>query len=673
MMRDILTGGACNVNGESSSQVNQNPFNRLMGSLFMGNAQNQDRLQGFRSDGQQGDMMKNALQERAQMMQIMNQKFDMINKEEMANQQVMDQHFNQQQMLMHQQNLQMEQAFMQQQQMMHHENMMMEQMMQEQFKQQQALQIQQMQEQEKLMSQQFDSLKLQQEAEEYAQQLMMENEMENVELEQQKIKHDAGELFDKMAKDDSPRMKNSKFLHFMGHLKSGQLKIEGNEIVEGVPDQDQKDIDAIFNKAYENAMEEQKQSENNDAFNLEQFWQSKIQEYEKERQDEEGFEEKLDKEYQDVLKYMQESGDYEELSKAWQKASDLEEQSLYKDASDRYAFSNANPYLTHENPLHLALEFIASGRPFDAILALEAQIQKNPDAPSSANTWRLMGRLHQEMDQDQRAVACLLNALKKDDTNPDTFLALGVSCTNILDEVKAMGFLKQWYLISDMQKAFPISADIVPDDKVYSEFSTEDIKNINKNMLDAFYAARNQFPQNPDLHVCLAVLQYISRDYQGSVESFREALKYDPSNYSLWNKLGATLAQLGKADEAIHAYYRALELKPNYVRVWVNLGIAHAYKQDYSEAARLYLNALSFNPEAKHLWSYLQTCFMCLQRFDLVGKISDHNPALFADEFEILKFDDLPQPEFNYQEATKKYLISENEINQMVSEQLNKK
>jgi len=48
------------------------------------------------------------------------------------------------------------------------------------------------------------------------------------------------------------------------------------------------------------------------------------------------------------------------------------------------------------------------------------------------------------------------NALKKDNTNPDTFLALGVSCTNILDEVKAMNFLKHWYMISDIQKQLPI-------------------------------------------------------------------------------------------------------------------------------------------------------------------------------------------------------------------------
>ena len=78
------------------------------------------------------------------------------------------------------------------------------------------------------------------------------------------------------------------------------------------------------------------------------------------------------------------------------------------------------------------------------------------------------------------------NALKKDNKNPDTFLALGVSCTNILDEVKAMNFLKHWYMISELQKQMPINPQLVPEDKEYSEFSLEEIKAINRNMLDAF-------------------------------------------------------------------------------------------------------------------------------------------------------------------------------------------
>jgi len=77
------------------------------------------------------------------------------------------------------------------------------------------------------------------------------------------------------------------------------------------------------------------------------------------------------------------------------------------------------------------------------------------------------------------------------------------------------------------------------------------------------------------------VLYFISREYEKSVILFRQSLHFEPENYSLWNKLGATLAHLGKADEAMEAYYRALEIKPNYVRVWANLGIANAYKCDY--------------------------------------------------------------------------------------------
>jgi peroxin-5 len=48
------------------------------------------------------------------------------------------------------------------------------------------------------------------------------------------------------------------------------------------------------------------------------------------------------------------------------------------------------------------------------------------------------------------------------------------------------------------------------------------------------------------------------------------------------NKVGATLAHLGRADEAIQFYHRALDIRPNYVRVWVNIGIAHAFKGLYS-------------------------------------------------------------------------------------------
>lgn len=96
------------------------------------------------------------------------------------------------------------------------------------------------------------------------------------------------------------------------------------------------------------------------------------------------------------------------------------------------------------------------------------------------------------------------------------------------------------------------------------------------------------------------------------------------------NKIGAALAHLGRADEAIKLYHNALDIRPNYVRVWSNLGIAHGFKGDYDEAARFYLNALSFRPDAKHIWSYLHNTFMNMHRYDLITKISEQNPKAFG-------------------------------------------
>ncbi len=119
--------------------------------------------------------------------------------------------------------------------------------------------------------------------------------------------------------------------------------------------------------------------------------------------DEQNFNQYLDAEYKKILEELENGGaeKYKDLfTDSWQRASDLEEHELYRDASDKYWFSKTNPFMEDAKPLHTAIDLLAKGNPSDAILAMEAHLQKEPE---DSQTWRILGRIHQENDQDQKA------------------------------------------------------------------------------------------------------------------------------------------------------------------------------------------------------------------------------------------------------------------------------
>lgn len=151
-----------------------------------------------------------------------------------------------------------------------------------------------------------------------------------------------------------------------------------------------------------------------------------------------------------------------------------------------------------------------------------------------------------------------------------------------------------------------------------------------------FDQAHASKPADSQVLLALGVLMHTQRDFGKAEEYFVGAIKEDPTNHSLWNKYGASLAQQLQTVKSMAAYQQALDLRPNYVRTIVNLGLAFNNNADFKAASNCFINAMILNPQAEHLRAYLHAAFIQMKRFDLVEKMKMGDMMAFKDEFDLI-------------------------------------
>lgn len=286
-----------------------------------------------------------------------------------------------------------------------------------------------------------------------------------------------------------------------------------------------------------------------------------------------------------------------------------------------YKYDTDNQYLHNPNAYEIGCILMENGAKLsEAALAFEAAVQENSQ---HVDAWLKLGLVQTQNEKELSGISALEQCLKIDPSNLQAMMTLAISYINEGYDVSAFSMLSKW-----IETKYP---DIVTAPNVKVE---EDRFNLNKAVTQHFLQIANQLSTvDPDVQLGLGILFYANEDYDKTIDCFKAALTVKPDDELMWNRLGASLANSNRSEEAIQAYHRALQLKPSFVRARYNLAVSSMNIGCYKEAAEYLLTALSMHevegvPVASggsipstNILETLKRAFIAMERRDLLEKV----------------------------------------------------
>ena len=401
-----------------------------------------------------------------------------------------------------------------------------------------------------------------------------------------------------------PLIQNTEFMKFIRKLSTGELRVEGNSVVEGPPSEG--DISATIGPL--SAAERAGFGE--DPRVAAESWADEFERFE--------------------------DGAIPERAFA---------------LGGEYAFTApaGNPYIGHVRAFAKGQELLAAGRTADATLAFEAEIAQRPE---NADAWRMLGMAQADGDNDQQAIAALTAAHSLDPANLGTLMALAVSLCNDLHRERSVNVLAEWIRANPRYAALPVPPleQVRPQDMPRDGFEGMEagVENFEgfEEMVESYSRCMQTLTlfnealatpggrADPDVQIGLGLLYNLTYDYDQAAEMFGAALAQRPEDSMLWNKLGATLANSNRNEEAIDAYRHALQIRPGYIRAHSNLAISLINADQPLEAAKEFLRALELDPSADHIWENLRIAFSMMHREDLAEKTELRDPDFFRSDLD---------------------------------------
>ncbi|RWS29911.1 TPR repeat-containing protein-like protein [Leptotrombidium deliense] len=306
-----------------------------------------------------------------------------------------------------------------------------------------------------------------------------------------------------------------------------------------------------------------------------------------------------------------------------------------------YSFAEENHLKDMENPFQEGLRKLEEGDIPSAVLLFEAACQKEPD---NVLAWQYLGTTQAENEHDTAAIQALRECVALNGDNLTAIMALAVSYTNESMSVDAIKSLEEWISKNEKYSHFCERSGAI-------DLNTNSgYKEAFNRVTNAFIKAARVSPNTPDADVqCgLGVLFNLSGEYDKAADCFTAALQVRPRDALLWNRLGATLANGSKPEEAVPAYRRALELSPGFLRARFNLGISCVGLKAYQEAAEHFLTVLNHQNAGRgpkgqrsrtamsnNVWSGLRLVMSLMGRQDLYPYMDKQDLSFLNKEFNI--------------------------------------
>ncbi|XP_013868918.1 peroxisomal biogenesis factor 5 isoform X1 [Austrofundulus limnaeus] len=400
------------------------------------------------------------------------------------------------------------------------------------------------------------------------------------------LRQTANELVSKV---DDPKLQNTEFLRFIRQIGEGSVTVESRtdkQLTDKVQAQEAQNWASNLNQVSEESAEAWV-----DEFTASgpDFHQAKAA-----VESDVDFWEKLQQEWEEMAKRDAEShpwlSDYDQL--------------LSSSYDKGYQFEEDNPYISHPDPFSEGLKRMEAGDIPGAVRFFESAVQKEPD---NQLAWQYLGTCQAENEQEFAAISALRRCIELKKDNLTALMALAVSFTNESLHRQACETLRDWlkhnpkYQSVWEQHESERQKETVRDgEKEKERFGSLLPESLFNDVQNLFLHAANSDPSqvDPQLQCGLGVLFNLSGEYDKAVDCFSAALSVTPQDYLLWNKLGATLANGSRSEEAVAAYRRALELQPGFVRSRYNLGISCVNLGAHREAVEHFLEALSLQRQA---------------------------------------------------------------------------